>query len=95
MLLMCKLGERPSYLARFPDGSQIQLPPAVHATIEMMSRFTGLQGKRIKDIANPEELASALEAFWRDLGQMYAQAAEALPWATPKLATGRPEDASK
>ncbi len=92
MLLMSKLGEKPSYVARFPDGTQIQLPAGVHATIELMSRFTGLSGKRIKDIASVEELAAAVEAFWRDLGQMYFQAAEALPWAVRKLAAQQTEE---
>jgi len=95
VLLMCKLGERPSYVARFPDGTQVQLPPGVHATIELMSRFTDLSGKRLKDICTVEELASAVEAFWKDLGQMYFQAAEALPWALRKLAGQRAEGSSQ
>ena len=85
MLLVCKLGERPSYVACFPDGTRISLPPGVHATVELMSRFTGLTGKRLKDIRTVDELASALQAFYDDLTRMYAQAADALPWALRRL----------
>ena len=81
MLLKCTLGEHPSFVAQFPDGTQLPLPKTVHDTLELMSRLTGIGERRLKDIASVEDLRQAVASFCRDLAAASAQATDALAWS--------------
>ena len=81
MLLRCTLGEHPLFVAQFPDGTQLQLPRAVHDTLELMSRLTGIGERRLTEIATVEEIRVAVASFCRELAAASAQAADALAWS--------------
>jgi hypothetical protein len=81
MLLRCTLGEHPSFVAQFPDGTQLPLPRAVHDTLELMSRLTGIGERRLKDISTVEDMRHAVASFCRELTAATAQATDALAWS--------------
>ena len=92
MMLKCTLGEHPRFVAHFPDGTEIALPRTVHDTLELMSRFTGLNGRRLNEIGTVDEMRQAVASFCREIAAMSAQAADALAWSVLGSPVGQCEE---